>query len=72
MMQGENWSPDGEARDYIEALEVQHTSMMVGDIIENTSTGEVWLVEMFGLSQSPRGPLALNEIAFGLVGKVLS
>lgn len=31
-MQGENWSPKGEARDLIRALGLRHTSMSVGDI----------------------------------------
>lgn len=32
--QGENWSPNGEARELIQALGVRHTSMSVGDIIQ--------------------------------------
>jgi hypothetical protein len=32
LMQGENWSPNGEAWDLIEALGVTHTSMSVGDV----------------------------------------
>ena len=32
--QGENWSPEGEARELIEALGVRHTSMTVGDIVQ--------------------------------------
>ncbi len=34
MMQGENWSPNGEARNYIRARGLGHTSMSVGDIVE--------------------------------------
>jgi len=34
-MQGEIWSPNGEARSLIESIEgVQHTSMMVSDIVQ--------------------------------------
>ena len=33
MMQGEMWSPEGEARALISRLGLQHTSMSVGDII---------------------------------------
>ena len=32
-MQAENWSPKGEAGDLIRSLGLNHTSMMVGDII---------------------------------------
>lgn len=31
--QGENWSPNGEARELIKALGLKHTSMSVGDIV---------------------------------------
>jgi hypothetical protein len=34
MMQGEIWSPKGEARNLISGLELGHTSMSVGDIIK--------------------------------------
>lgn len=33
-MQGEVWSPRGEARPFIEAAGLYHTSMSVGDIVE--------------------------------------
>jgi hypothetical protein len=32
-MQGENWSPHGEARPLIERLGLAHTSMSVGDVL---------------------------------------
>ena len=32
-MQGEMWSPQGEARNLIKALGLSHTSMSVGDVI---------------------------------------
>jgi len=34
MMQGERWSPDGEARTMLTKLGIHHTSMSVGDIIK--------------------------------------
>ena len=34
LMQGETWSPNGEARDVIGDSEAGHTSMSVGDIIK--------------------------------------
>ena len=32
-MQGENWSPNGEAKDIIKKFGLSHTSMMVRDIL---------------------------------------
>ena len=34
-MQGENWSPHGEARPLIEHLGLTHTSMSVGDVLHD-------------------------------------
>lgn len=47
-MQGEVWSPHGEARYMIASLGVQHTSMSIGDIARDEQTGKVWRVAMFG------------------------
>lgn len=46
IMQGENWSPKGEARELIKTLGLWHTSMSVGDIIKIGD--KVWLVDMIG------------------------
>jgi hypothetical protein len=32
-MQGENWSPHGEARELLQSLGLGHTSMSVGDVL---------------------------------------
>lgn len=45
-MQGEEWSPDGEANDLIEASGTQHTSMSVGDVI--LIEGVAWMVAFTG------------------------
>lgn len=34
IMQGECWSPNGEARDLIQSLGLHHTSFMSGDVIQ--------------------------------------
>lgn len=39
MMQGESWSPSGEAYNMIRKLGVGHTSMSVGDVIVMGQTG---------------------------------
>jgi hypothetical protein len=44
--QGEIWSPNGEACELIRAKGLVHTSMSVGDVIENTRSGEFWAVAM--------------------------
>lgn len=41
-LQGELWSPGGEARDFIEAKGTHHTSMMLGDVLV-LPFGEVWV-----------------------------
>lgn len=47
-MQGENWSPNGEARPIIEALGLQHTSMSVGDIIHDVVNGKWYKIKNVG------------------------
>ena len=34
-MQGENWSPNGEARPLLKRLGLSHTSMSVGDVVQD-------------------------------------
>jgi len=51
-MQGENWSPNGEARSLIEYLELHHTSMSVGDLLQ-TKAG-YFQCDMSGWVEVPR------------------
>ena len=46
MMQGEMWSPNGEARDFISASGSSHTSMSIGDIV--VIGGKVLIVDRVG------------------------
>ena len=46
MMQGESWSPRGEARNLISKSGSGHTSMSVGDIA--MLKGKLWMVDSFG------------------------
>ena len=41
-LQGERWSPNGEARELIRSMGLKHTSMSVGDCFR-LPTGEVWI-----------------------------
>ena len=49
-LQGENWSPNGEARSLIQGLGLQHTSMSVGDCFK-LSNGAVWIVTTEGFQE---------------------
>jgi hypothetical protein len=40
-MQGENWSPHGEARELLQSLGLGHTSMSVGDVLQDEG-GVYW------------------------------
>lgn len=46
-MQGENWSPNGQAQDLIIGKGLMHTSMAVGDIIVDDN-GVVFFVDNVG------------------------
>ena len=47
-MQGEVWSPHGEARDLILSLGLHHTSMSINDIVYDVEADKYWLVGVFG------------------------
>lgn len=57
-LQGEFWSPKGEARHLIHSLGLQHTSMSVGDIIEVGN--DVWMVDRIGFVNL-RNPSSVEE-----------
>lgn len=46
-MQGEVWSPNGEAKPLILSKGLRHTSMSVGDVVV-TEDGTVFVVDMIG------------------------
>jgi len=50
-MQGEIWSPNGEARDLIESKGLSHTSMSVGDVA--MIDGKAFVVASFGFEPLP-------------------
>jgi hypothetical protein len=47
--QGEVWSPNGEARGLIRAKRLAHTSMSIGDVIEDAA-GRFWAVAFAGFT----------------------
>lgn len=48
-MQGENWSPKGEKRDLIKSAGLNHTSMTIGDIIQDGD--KFFFVNNFGFEE---------------------
>jgi hypothetical protein len=49
LMQGEAWSPMGEARNLIRGKGLHHTSMSVGDVIQIGSS--MWMVDRSGFEK---------------------
>jgi hypothetical protein len=52
--QAENWSPNGEAQPLIAGLGLGHTSMSIGDVIENFDAQTAWMVADFGFTRLPK------------------
>ena len=51
-MQGEVWSPNGEARDLIREKGLRHTSMSVGDIVHvSGQNGGCFIVDSWGFKK---------------------
>lgn len=53
LMQGENWSPNGEAREFILSLGLLHTSMSVGDRIYDCQNSKTYQVDFIGFTEIP-------------------
>ena len=47
-MQGENWSPTGEARELIASKGLRHTSMSVGDIVIDHDSRIAYILDRIG------------------------
>ena len=45
---GDSQLAHSEAMPLIKALGLEHTAMMIGDIIENVATGRFWTIAPFG------------------------
>ena len=50
-MQGENWSPNGEAMSLILGMGLHHTSMSVRDVAEDVRAKKFYLAECEGFSE---------------------
>ncbi len=53
-MQGEIWSPNGEARNFIKKKGLFHTSMSVGDVMQDVKTKKWYMVDSFGFWEIPK------------------
>jgi hypothetical protein len=51
-MQGEIWSPNGEARELIASLGLHHTSMSIGDVVQD-GDGVYWMCAHLGWKLLP-------------------
>ena len=47
-MQGENWSPTGDARELIASKGLRHTSMSVGDIVIDHDSRVAYILDRMG------------------------
>ncbi len=53
LQQAEVWSPNGEARDLIRSLGLHHTSMSIGDVIEDMDDGNGMFYEVGRVGFNP-------------------
>ena len=51
-LQGEVWSPNGEARELIASLGLHHTSMSIGDVVQD-GDGVHWMCAHLGWKRLP-------------------
>jgi hypothetical protein len=49
LMSGNYWSPHGEANDWLKSLDLDHTSMIVGDVVD--FRGKLLFVEFEGFTE---------------------
>lgn len=49
LMSGNYWSPNGEANDWLDSLGLDHTSMIVGDVVD--FRGKLLFVEFEGFAE---------------------
>lgn len=50
-MQGEIWSPNGEARELIRSKDLRHTSMSIGDVIYDPTEDKMHQVDVIGFKE---------------------
>lgn len=50
-MQGEHWSPNGEAREAIKAYGLDHTSMSIGDVLFDREKEKYFITSWIGFQE---------------------
>ena len=60
-MQGENWSPNGAQREFIESVGLSHTSMSTSDAVFDDKRNELWLCKGIGFEKIHVMDLATND-----------
>lgn len=60
-MQGETWSPNGEARPLIESLGLRHTSMSSGDALQDEN-GDYLYVAAMGFTKIKELPTIVRRL----------
>jgi len=54
-MQGEYWSPNGEAQAQLDQLGLEHTSMSIGDVLVEVKSRQAWQCDRYGWKEVPPG-----------------
>jgi hypothetical protein len=70
-MQGKVWSPNGEARELISSLGLHHTSMSIGDVVQDED-GVHWMCAHLGWKRLPDvlTPNQRNSLQAALSGEI--
>ena len=70
-MQGEVWSPNGEARELIASLGLHHTSMSIGDVVQDDD-GVHWMCAPLGWQRLPDAlpPEQRDRLLAALSGRI--
>lgn len=62
LMQGDNWSPHGEANDLIKRLGLKHTSMSVGDLVFDAAQSQWFIVAGIGFNKFKPKPYPAEPV----------
>lgn len=62
-MQGETWSPNGEARPLLKERHLSHTSLSIGDVIRDEA-GRTWVCDRVGWRKVPGQEVAGDSVFY--------
>lgn len=73
LQQAHNWAKDYETTNaLLESKGLSHTSMSVGDVAENTATGDYYVVANAGFKKLAAGPAKPLKFQVSLAGEVVA